>query len=152
MKLEKLRPVMNPETPCRRPRTYSGLHKGNTKRYVMTVAKYSPAVAIPRTTSSRRKDGTEKSTLHRFSNEEHRFIWFYRNDLECSCGDTYVHFNEYFGLHIRKDSIANTYKRLGQKRSAEIREVPHTEPWAIGEDYGTLHILLTPDVALVSSF
>jgi len=141
-----------PEPPRRRPRAQSGLHKGNTERYVMTLAKYSPAVAIPRTTSSKRKDGTEKRTLHRFSNEEHRFIWFYRNDLECSRGDTYVHFNEYFGLHIRKDSIANTYERLRQKRPAEICEAQHTEPWAVGESYGTLHIVLTPDVALASSF
>ena len=132
-----------PEPPRRRPRAQSGLHKGNTERYVMTVAKYSPAVAIPRTTSSKRKDGTEKRTLHRFTNEEHRFIWFYRNDLQCTRGDAYVHFNEYFGLHIRKDSIANTYERLRQKRPAEICEVQNTEPWAVGENYGKLHIVLT---------
>ena len=132
-----------PEPPRRRPRAQSGLHKGNTEHYIMTVAKYSPAVAIPRTTSSKRKDGTEKRTLHRFTNEEHRFIWFYRNDLQCSRGDAYVHFNEYFGLHIRKDSIANTYERLRQKRPAEICEVQHTEPWAVGENHGKLDTFLT---------
>ncbi|PUU80757.1 hypothetical protein B9Z19DRAFT_1063209 [Tuber borchii] len=128
-------PPEPPGPPRRRPRAQSGLHKGNTERYVMTIAKYSPAAAIPRTTSSKRKDGTEKRTLHRFTNEEHRFIWFYRNDLQCSRGDTYVHFNEYFGLHIRKDSIANTYERLRQKRPAEICDFQHTEPWAVGEKY-----------------
>ena len=60
----------------------------------MTVAKHSLAVATSRTTPLKRKDGAEKRTLHLFSNEEHRFKWFYRNDLECSCGDTYVHLNE----------------------------------------------------------
>ena len=85
---------------------------------------------------SERKDGTKKRTLHRFSNEEHRFIWFYRNDLGCTRGYTYVHFNEYFGLSIRKDSIANTYERLKQKRPSDICDVQHTESWAVGENYG----------------
>ena len=132
-----------PEAPRRSPRTHSSLHKGNTDRYVMTVAKHSLAVATSRTTSLKRKDGAEKRTLHLFSNEEHRFKWFYRNDLQCTRGDAYVHFNEYFGLHIRKDSIANTYERLRQKRPAEICEVQNTEPWAVGENYGKLHIVLT---------
>jgi len=35
-------------------------------------------------------------------------------------GDTYIHFNEYFGLHIRKDSITNTYERLKQRLPEEI--------------------------------
>ncbi|PWW75423.1 hypothetical protein C7212DRAFT_345408 [Tuber magnatum] len=128
-------PDPHPEPPRRRSRAQGSLHKGNTEPYVKTIVKYSPAAPVPRTTSSKRKDGTEKRSLHRFTNEEHRFIWFYRNDLGCSRGDTYVHFNEYFGLHIRKDSIANTYERLRQKRPAEICNVQHTEPWAVGENY-----------------
>jgi len=141
-----------PEAPRRRPRNQSSLHKGNTEDYVKTIAKYSPAVAIPRRTSSKRVDGTDKRTLHRFSNEEHRFIWFYRNDLGCSRGDTYVHFNEYFGLHIRKDSIANTYERLKNKLPAEICDVYHKEPWAVGERRGMGFILLRIDVAFVCLF
>ncbi|PUU79266.1 hypothetical protein B9Z19DRAFT_1125437 [Tuber borchii] len=101
----------------------------------MTDAKYIPAVAIPKTASSKCKDGTEQGTLHWLCNEEHRFIWFYRNHLESSRGDTYVDFNEYFSLPIRKDSIENTYERLRQKRPAEICEVPHAEPGAVSEDY-----------------
>ncbi|KAG0133431.1 hypothetical protein HOY82DRAFT_641118 [Tuber indicum] len=133
--------ITNPSPNPRRKRstTQSNLHKGNTEKYVKTVAKYTPAAAIPRTTSSKRKDGTEKRTLHRFTNEEHRFIWFYRNDLGCSRGDTYVHFNEYFGLHIRKDSIANTYERLKRKHPPEICDVQHTEAWAVGENYDLEH-------------
>ncbi|CUS11285.1 unnamed protein product [Tuber aestivum] len=117
----------------RRSNAHSSLHKGNTEPYVRTLAQFSPAVRVPRTTSSKRKDGTDKRTLHRFTNEEHRFIWFYRNDLGCSRGDTYVHFNEYFGLQIRKDSIANTYERLKQRRPSEICSARHTEPWAVGQ-------------------
>jgi len=141
-----------PEAPRRRPRNQSSLHKGNTEDYVKIVAMYSPAVTITRTTSSKRKDGTDKRTLHRFSNEEHRFIWFYRNNLGCSRGDTYVHFNEYFGLHIRKDSIANTYERLKQRLPEEICGVPHTEPWAVGENYGMRYILLGIDAAFICLF
>ena len=54
-----------PEPPRRRPRAQSGLHKGNTERYVMTVAKYSPAVAIPRTTSSKRKEPMSRRSAQR---------------------------------------------------------------------------------------
>ncbi|RPA89449.1 hypothetical protein L873DRAFT_653114 [Choiromyces venosus 120613-1] len=118
-----------------RPPRAKSYHKGDTLSYVHTVATYSPAELPPRRTSSKRKDGTEKRTLHRFTNEEHRFIWFYRHDLGASRGDVYVHFNEYFGHQLRKDSIANTYERLCKKRPVDICEAQHTEPWAVGENY-----------------
>ncbi|PUU78775.1 hypothetical protein B9Z19DRAFT_1064790 [Tuber borchii] len=63
--------------------------------------------------------------------------------------ETYIDFNEYFGLHIRKDSIANTYEGLRLKRQAEIGDVPHTEPWAVSDNDGRLLIVFSPDVALV---
>ncbi|PUU73870.1 hypothetical protein B9Z19DRAFT_1134264 [Tuber borchii] len=61
--------------------------------------------------------------------------------LEFTRGETCVDFNEYFGLHIRKDSIANTNERVRHKRPVEIRDVPHTEPWTVGENYGRLPIV-----------
>ncbi|PUU79269.1 hypothetical protein B9Z19DRAFT_1125444 [Tuber borchii] len=140
IKLERLRPVRNAPNRLTDARALS-----------QASTKCTLAVALPRTTSFKSKDGTEKRTLHRFPNEEHRFIWFYRTDLECSLRDTHVDFNEYFGPYIGKDAVENTYGRLGRKRTGEICEVPHTEPGAVREDCGTLHIVLTPDIALIEN-
>ena len=72
MKLERLSRVMNAPNLLTDARVLSQVSREvMPKLYVKTFAKYSFAVTIPRTTSSKRKDGTEKRTLHRFSNEKH---------------------------------------------------------------------------------
>ncbi|PUU79268.1 hypothetical protein B9Z19DRAFT_1125442 [Tuber borchii] len=97
----------SPDTPpmhgvIKRDDSADKIREAVTSEELPRTSSQTPAHSVrppQRTTSSKRKDGSEKRILHGFPNEEHRFIEFYRADLECSLGDTYVDFNEYFGPH-----------------------------------------------------
>ncbi|PUU80764.1 hypothetical protein B9Z19DRAFT_1063221 [Tuber borchii] len=75
----------------------------------MTALMFTLAIAMPSTTSSKRKDGTEKGTLHQCSNKEHGFIWFKETPFNAAVA-IYVHLRSEPSQEDREANTKEVYE------------------------------------------
>lgn len=78
-----------------------------------------------------------------YTNEQQRFVWFYRNELGKNSFQTHRMFQEYFHIpNVKRTNLNQLAGRLKNQMAPEVVLAKHTEPWAIGR----------PEVEIVSFF
>lgn len=75
-----------------------------------------------------------KHPRHMYTNEQHRFIWFYRNELKMKADQTARMYNDYFGLEQKSGPLNQLSGRLKKTMPPEVVLHKHTEPWATPQE------------------
>lgn len=76
---------------------------------------------------------------HIYTNEEQRFVWFYRYVLLMDSLQTYKMFQKYFNVPgLKRGTLKQLAARLHLQQREEVVKARNTEPWAVGRVPGVV--------------